>query len=195
MTHHLIVGLGAAALLAGCIAPQDRAGYRPGATITQGEGVQAFADGVLSHCLIAMETGKALKAFEVRNATKLRKLDANKISLFPSETAQVWQMAEALVQLQYDQGQVCEVKAISLPTKVTLDIVGSGVLQSGFGYTEIDAGYPQSDGKYRRVFTSGSGDDAMTVELTAADAGAAAGSQYATLNARLRLGAPDETQP
>lgn len=188
-----LIGAASLALLAtACISAEDRMSYKDGAMVTRGEIVQSFSDAVVSHCLIAMHTGQEFKDFEVKGATPLRAIDENKISLFGSESPQVWQMTEAMVQLQYVPGESCEVKAVSAPVEPTLKVVGQSVLQSDFRYSEEDTGFPQDSVSMKRVFVSGSGDDAITVYLSGTEPGVEGDPEtYAKLRARIVKGASE----
>ena len=162
-----LIGIAGLALLAtGCISAEDRLAYKDGAMITQGEIVQAFSDAVLGHCLPAMHTNQEFKDFEVKGVTPIQKLQPNKISLFGTDTPQVWQMAEAMVQMQYTTGTKCEVKGVSAPLETTLSIVGKGVLQSDYRYDEEDTGFPQDSVSMKRIFVSRTGDETITVTLS-----------------------------
>ena len=181
--------LGLSLLAAGCMTAEEKTAARPGATVSESQAIKAFADSVLGHCLPAIHTGQAFREFELKNVEPLMALQPNKISLFERETPQVWQLAKAVVQLQYEQGSTCEVKAISLPVQTTFKLVGNGVLQTGYRYDEQDTGFPQNGPAFRRVFTSGTGPEAVTVTLTGMEPGAEGNDKpYAQLNALVEKG-------
>ena len=181
--------LGLSLLAAGCMTAEEKTAARPGATVSESQAIKAFADSVLGHCLPAIHTGQAFREFELKNVEPLMALQPNKISLFERETPQVWQLAKAVVQLQYEQGSTCEVKAISQPVQTTFKLVGNGVLQTGYRYDEQDTGFPQNGPAFRRVFTSGTGPEAVTVTLTGMEPGAEGNDKpYAQLNALVEKG-------
>ncbi|MGB3627487.1 MAG: hypothetical protein WA989_16775 [Henriciella sp.] len=190
MMKRLICAGGIALLATACISPEDRLTYKDGAMVTRGEIVQAFSDAVISHCLIAMHTGKEFKEFEVKGVTPIRALAENKISLFGTESPQVWQMVEAMVQVQYTPGESCEVRAVSAPVEPTLNVVGRSVLQSDYRYSEEDTGFPQDSVSMKRVLVAGAGGEAYTVYLSGTEPGVEGNPEtYAKLKARVVKGA------
>ncbi|MEQ9314458.1 MAG: hypothetical protein RLN72_01325, partial [Henriciella sp.] len=134
-------------------------------------------------------TGQEFKDFEVKGATPLRALAENKISLFGTEGPQVWQMAEAMVQIQYMPGESCEVKAVSAPIEPTLNVVGKGILQSDYRYNEENTGFPQDSVSMKRVLVSGTGGEAYKVYLSGTEPGVEGNPEtYAKLKARIVKG-------
>jgi len=157
--------LGVAVLATGCMTPQEREAAKPGAAITQAEGVKAFSDAVLGHCL-------------------LRALEENKISMFENDELPVWQMVEGVVQVQLDPGQSCEAQTFGMPVKASFDVIGNTALQTDYYYSDTDVGYPQDGDALRRVLVSGNGADKITLTLTGTKAGEdASPGEYSKLRA------------
>ncbi|WP_018148686.1 hypothetical protein [Henriciella marina] len=155
--------LGAAILAAGCIAPEDRERYQPGAFVNEGASLKALADAVVAHCIPAVEGEQDFADFEMRGATAIRALADNKISVVSDSTLPVWQLADGIVQIQLDPYQSCEVAAVGLPTDTSYKVLTSAVKQAG--YRETDTGYPQATGDLYRTFVSGQGASGYTVHV------------------------------
>lgn len=190
MKPHLIGFVAAGVLAAACISPQERAMTRPGAAITTAEGVKAFSDAVLGHCLPAIHTGQSFADFEVAGVTPLSRLQENKISQFADETLPVWQMVEGVVQVQLDEaGGTCRVVAYGLPVKATFKLVGDAAIQTDYGYSDEDAGFPQEGPGFTRTLFAGTGDNQVTLTLTGVDPEEDVEGEYATLNAVVTKGA------
>lgn len=176
--------LGMAVLATGCMTPQEREAAKPGAAITQAEGVKAFSDAVLGHCLPAIHTDQEFKDFEVKGVTRLRALEENKISMFENDELPVWQMVEGVVQVQLDPGQSCEAQTFGMPVKASFDVIGNTALQTDYYYSDTDVGYPQDGDALRRVLVSGNGADKITLTLTGTKAGEdASPGEYSRLRA------------
>ncbi|WP_084398819.1 hypothetical protein [Henriciella aquimarina] len=178
------------ALAAGCATPSDDLDMRrPGAAVSQTDGVKAFSDAVLGHCLPAIHNNQAFADFEVKDVTPLGKLAENKISMFENKTLPVWQMVDGVVQIQLDESQSCAVKSYGLPVKATFRLVGNTALQTSYDYREEDVGFPQAGESFRRVLVSGTGADAVTLTLTGMEPGAPGNDEkYAKLDAVVSRG-------
>lgn len=190
MKPHLIGFVAFGVLAAGCVSPEAREIMKPGAAITTADGVKAFSDGVLGHCLPAVHTGQSFADFEVKGVTPLRRLEENKISMFDEGVQPVWQMAEGVVQVSLDEdGGTCRVASYGLPVKATFKLVGDTALATDYGYTDEDTGFPQDGPDFTRVLVSGEGDDQVTLTLTGTEPDEGAAGEYATLNAVVEKGA------
>lgn len=176
--------IGLAVLAAACATPEQRLAANEGAAITQAEGVKAFSDAVLGHCLPAVHGRQAFKDFEVKGVTPLRKLEDHKIPMFDSETPQIWQMVDAVVQIQLSaDGDTCRVASYGLPAQATLRLVGNTALQTDFNYSDEPVGFPQEGTEYRRVLTAGTGDEEVTLYLTGMETPPGVAGDYGKINA------------
>lgn len=189
MIRHTAAIAAAAVLVTGCMTEEQKRIGGPGDTITAAEGVKAFSDAVLGHCLPAIHTDQAFSNFEVANVTPLRKLAEGKISMFENDALPVWQMVEGVVQVQLDPGQSCAVHAYGLPVEASFDLIGRTALQTDYSYSDRDVGFPQDGPEYRRILTSGAGDEQVTLELTGTDtSGETPTGEYAKLYAIVKRG-------
>ncbi|WP_300377253.1 hypothetical protein [Henriciella sp.] len=176
-------------LSAGCASTAGDTARRSEAGVTRAQAVKAFSDAVLGHCLPAIHREETFSEFEVDGVTPIGQLWENRTPLFQNETLPIHQMVEGVVQLQLDPFSSCQVASNDLPVEVTFNLIGDALLQTAYGYTEQESGYPQDGDRLSRVFVSGTGDDMVTVALDGMKDGATSSTTlYSNLKASVTAG-------